>query len=82
MTDALPKRGVPNPTASLAAKLGVLSFKRAFAAGLTQPTSRNSANSPVNHCIALRAASAALSQHGKHYSGSFTAIRSSPIRAR
>lgn len=31
MSDALQRRGVPDPTASLAAELGVLAFKRAFA---------------------------------------------------
>jgi hypothetical protein len=30
MADALQKRGVPDTTASLAAELGVLAFKRAF----------------------------------------------------
>ena len=82
MTDALPKRGVPNPTASLAAKLGVLSFKRAFARW-ADPTNQQELGELARQSLhALRAASAALSQHGKHYSGSFTAIRSSPIRAR
>ena len=32
MTDALVSRGVPDPTAHLAAELGVLAFKRGFAA--------------------------------------------------
>jgi AcrR family transcriptional regulator len=31
LTDALQERGVPDPTASLAAELGVLAFKRAYA---------------------------------------------------
>ena len=31
MTDALVARGVPDPTAHLAAELGVLAFKRGFA---------------------------------------------------
>jgi hypothetical protein len=31
MTDALQERGVPDPTASLAAELGVLAFRIAFA---------------------------------------------------
>ena len=37
MTDALQKRGVPDPTASLAAELGVLAFRIAFAR-LASPT--------------------------------------------
>jgi AcrR family transcriptional regulator len=39
MTEALQKRGVPDPTASLAAELSVLAFKRAFARW-TDPTNQ------------------------------------------
>jgi hypothetical protein len=61
MTDALEKRGIPDPTASLAAELGVLSFKRAFARW-ADPTNQQEIGElarPSRH--ELQASSAALS---------------------
>ena len=60
MTDALVARGVPDPVAHLAAELGVLAFKRGFAAW----TEGDSADGLAPHALAalddLRAASASL----------------------
>lgn len=62
MTDALVARGVPDPVAHLAAELGVLAFKRGFAAWTEGD--RDATDELAPHTIAaleeLRAASASL----------------------
>jgi AcrR family transcriptional regulator len=63
MTQALVARGVPDPTAALAGELGVLAFKRGFAAW--SAGGRGAEDDLAGHALAaleeLRAASAALS---------------------
>jgi len=62
MTAALVARGVPGPTAELAAELGLLAFKRAFAEWSEgdRDTSEEFARRAVEALDRLRAASAAL----------------------
>lgn len=61
MTDALQKRGVPDPAASLAAELGVLAFKRAFARW-SDPASQQELGALARQSLhGLHPASAALS---------------------
>ena len=50
MTDALVARGVPEPTAHLAAELGVLAFKRGFAEWSEHP--RDERTSLATHAVA------------------------------
>lgn len=60
MTDALQKRGVPDPTASLAAELGVLALKRAFARW-ADPTNQQELGELARRSLhELQAASATL----------------------
>jgi AcrR family transcriptional regulator len=62
MTSALVARGVPDPTAALASELGVLAFKRGYAAW--SGGERDSSGELAGHILAaldeLRAASASL----------------------
>lgn len=62
MTTALIARGVPDPTAAIAAELGVLAFKRGFAEW--SEGDRDAADELAHHTLAaldeLRAASASL----------------------
>jgi AcrR family transcriptional regulator len=61
MTEALQERGVPGPTASLAAELGVLAFKGAYARW-ADPTNQQEFGELARHSLQeLQAASAALS---------------------
>jgi len=60
MTGALRARGVPGPTAELAAELGVLAFKRAFAAW-SESDRDDMAQYALDALEELRAASASLS---------------------
>jgi AcrR family transcriptional regulator len=61
MAGALQKRGVPDLTASLAAELGVLAFKRAFARW-TEPANQQELGELARQSLReLQAASAALS---------------------
>ena len=61
MADALQKRGVPDPTASLAAELGVLAIKRAHERW-ADPTNQQEFNELAHRSLQeLQAASAALS---------------------
>ena len=60
MTEALQKRGVPDPTASLAAELGVLAFHRAFARWV-EPTNQQKFTDLARQALhELRAATATL----------------------
>ena len=60
MTDALQHRGIPEPTASLAAELGVHAFYRAFARW-TDPTNQQTFTELARQAVdELRAAVAAL----------------------
>jgi AcrR family transcriptional regulator len=60
MSDALQQRGVPDPAASLAAELGVLAFKRAFARWM-DPGNRLAFGDLARQSLQeLRAASAVL----------------------
>jgi AcrR family transcriptional regulator len=60
MTDALEERGVPDPTASLAAELGVLAFHRAFDRW-TDPTNQRTFAELTRQALdELRAATATL----------------------
>ena len=61
MTDALQKRGVPDPAASLAAELGVLAFKRAFARWADPANQQELSELARQSLHELQAASAALS---------------------
>ncbi len=60
MSDALQRRGVPDPAASLAAELGVLAFKRAFARWIDPGNDRQFGDLARQSLQELRAASAAL----------------------
>jgi hypothetical protein len=61
MTQALQERGVPDPTASLAAELGVLAFSRAYARW-AEPTNQQEFGELARQALQeLQAASAALS---------------------
>lgn len=60
MTDALLARGVPRPTAHLAAELGVLAFKQGFAAWLQADQDADLAPHTVAALDELRAASQTL----------------------
>ncbi|HET6814149.1 MAG TPA: hypothetical protein VFJ69_09085 [Actinomycetota bacterium] len=61
MTQALQERGVPGPTASLAAELGVLAFKGAYARW-ADPTNQQEFGELARQSLQeLQAASAALS---------------------
>lgn len=61
MTEALQHRGIPDPTASLAAELGVLAFKRAYARW-AEPTNQRELGELARESLQdLQAASAALS---------------------
>lgn len=61
LTDALQERGVPDPTASLAAELGVLAFKRAYARW-ADPTNQQEFGELARQSLQeLQAASASLS---------------------
>jgi AcrR family transcriptional regulator len=60
MADALQKRGVPDPTASVAAQLGVLAFYRAFARW-TDPTNQRTFTELARQTLdELRAATTSL----------------------
>jgi hypothetical protein len=60
MTDALQKCGVPDPAASLAAELGLLAFKRAFARW-SDPANQQELSELARQSLhELHAASAAL----------------------
>jgi AcrR family transcriptional regulator len=60
MTDALQRRGVPDPAASVAAEIGLLAFKRAFARW-TDPANQQELGELARQSLQeLRAASAAL----------------------
>jgi hypothetical protein len=60
MADALQKRGVPDPTASIAAQLGVLAFYRAFARW-TDPTNQRTFTELARQTLdELRAATTTL----------------------
>ncbi len=60
MTDALHKRGVPEPTASLAAELGIHAFYRAFDQW-ADPTNQQTFTELTRHALdELRAAAATL----------------------
>jgi AcrR family transcriptional regulator len=61
MAEALQKRGVPDPTASLAAELGVLAFKRAHASWADPANQHEFSELARQSLQELRAASAALS---------------------
>ena len=60
MSDALKQRGVPDPAASLAAELGVLAFKRAFARWIDPGNDQQFGDLARQSLQELRAASAAL----------------------
>ena len=60
MSDALQRRGVPDPAASLAAELGVLAFKRAFARWMDPGNRQEFSDLARQSLQELRAASAAL----------------------
>ncbi|HEY5396602.1 MAG TPA: TetR/AcrR family transcriptional regulator [Trebonia sp.] len=60
MSDALQRRGVPDPAASLAAELGVLAFKRAFARWMDPGNQQEFRDLARQSLQELRAASAAL----------------------
>jgi AcrR family transcriptional regulator len=60
MTDALVARGVPGPTAALAGELGVLAFKRGFAAWSGSGAADGLAGHLVTALDELRTASASL----------------------
>jgi hypothetical protein len=60
MTDALQKRGVPDPAASLAAELGLLAFKRAFARWSDPANQQELSELACQLLHELHAASAAL----------------------
>ena len=60
MSDALQRRGVPDPAASLAAELGVLAFKRAFARWMDPGNRQEFGDLARQSLQELRAASAAL----------------------
>jgi len=61
MTEALRQRGVSEPAASLAAELGLLAFRTAFARWPTRPTGRSTASWPAKSLAQLQAANASLS---------------------
>ncbi|MBB5918045.1 AcrR family transcriptional regulator [Nocardia transvalensis] len=60
MTEALAARGVPDPTAHLAAELGVLAFKRGYEAWLSAPPETTLAPHTLAALAALRAATQSL----------------------
>ena len=60
ISDALRRRGVADPTASLAAELGVLAFKRAFARWMDPGNRQEFCDLARQSLQELRAASAAL----------------------
>src|ERR1700728_4359521 len=60
MSDALQRRGVPDPAASLAAELGVLAFKRAFARWLDPRNQQALGDLARQSLQELRTASATL----------------------
>jgi AcrR family transcriptional regulator len=60
MTDALRKRGVPDPAASLAAEVGNLAFRNAYARWVEPGSERDFADLARQELNGLRAATAAL----------------------
>jgi len=60
MTDALQKRGVPDPTATIAAELGVLAVNRAYARWADPASQQNFADIARQTLHELRAATATL----------------------
>ncbi|MFD9740102.1 TetR/AcrR family transcriptional regulator [Umezawaea sp. NPDC059074] len=60
MTKALTTRGIPDPTAALASELGVLAFKRGYAAWSEADPTSNLADHALAALNELRAASASL----------------------
>jgi hypothetical protein len=65
LTDALQARGVPDPTASLAAELGVLAFKHAYARW-PDPTNQQEFGELARQSLQeSQAASASLSESGQ-----------------